>query len=260
MENQDTRDNHDTGQQLRILLIDDSKDNRILVHRFLKGTSHLVDDAENGVQAVNMAAKHPYDLILMDYHMPVMDGVAATKAIRAREQNEGLSPVLIVALTASATKEEVQSCLDAGCDRYLSKPVKKSALLELLDELLAGGAGQDGGAGKPGAPETHDSTAAGSGNAYGFDEADFLTALIPGYLKDKRQDCQKILKAVEDEDFETARLLGHSMRGSGTGYGFDEISKIGGLIEKAAKKKKGDFIRLALKSLNAYLDKTEKDL
>lgn len=117
---------------LSILLADDSKDNRELIHAFLKDTSHRLDDAENGAIAVARLKAGNYDLVLMDVQMPVMDGLEATRTIRAWKQERGLSRTPIVALTASALDEDVRRTLEAGVDMHVSKPVKKAVLMAAI--------------------------------------------------------------------------------------------------------------------------------
>jgi CheY-like chemotaxis protein len=73
-----------------------------------------------------------YDVILMDMHMPRMDGYAATRAIRAWQRDQALPPTRIVALTALALKEEAARIFEAGCDAHITKPVRKATLLDLL--------------------------------------------------------------------------------------------------------------------------------
>src|ERR1700730_5460411 len=91
---------------LNILLTDDSKDNRLLIHAFLKDTGYLVEDAENGAIAVAKLKAGKYDFVLMDIQMPVMDGLEATRAIRDWERERGFSRIPIIALTASALDED----------------------------------------------------------------------------------------------------------------------------------------------------------
>ena len=76
----------------------------------------------------------PYDLVLMDMQMPVMDGYTATRRIREWEQNQSADPALIIALTAYALKDDEQKSLDVGCDLHLTKPIKKAQLLETISE------------------------------------------------------------------------------------------------------------------------------
>jgi two-component system sensor histidine kinase/response regulator len=122
---------------LNILLVDDSMDNRILVHAYLKNTSHQVDDAENGAVAVARLKDGNYDLVLMDIHMPVMDGFETTRAIRDWERDRGLPRTPLLVLSASALDEDVRRSLEAGADRHVSKPINKTILMSAIREIHA---------------------------------------------------------------------------------------------------------------------------
>ncbi|MBI5314936.1 MAG: response regulator [Nitrospirae bacterium] len=117
---------------LRILLVEDSPDNQLLVRSYLKQTSYRLDIADNGAIALERFRTGYYDLILMDMHMPVMDGYEATRAIRVWEREHDLPPTQIIALTALALKEEGVKILEAGCDAHMTKPLRKHTLLEVL--------------------------------------------------------------------------------------------------------------------------------
>jgi len=118
---------------MRILVVEDNVDNRVLIERFLGKTGWQLDAAENGALAVaRFTTDGPYDLVLMDVQMPVMDGYAATRAIRAWEREKGVAPTPIVALTAH-TMEESGKSHDAGCTAFLTKPISKSALLASIE-------------------------------------------------------------------------------------------------------------------------------
>ncbi len=110
----------------------------MLVNAYLKSTPHQVDIAENGEIAVGKFVSGNYDLVFMDMQMPVMDGYAATKAIRKWQDGLGIRPTPIVALTAFALEEEVQKCLAAGCTAHLAKPIKKAQLLDAIKEYAEG--------------------------------------------------------------------------------------------------------------------------
>ena len=124
------------GRAHRILMVDDSADNRLLVRAFLKGTGYEIEEAINGMFAVEKFRAGGYDAILMDMRMPVMDGLEATRAIRQieREQNRVRTP--IVALTASALIEDEQRTHEAGADAHVSKPMRKAVLLQAIAKLL----------------------------------------------------------------------------------------------------------------------------
>ncbi len=117
---------------LRILLVEDSPDNQVLVRSYLKQTPYRLDIANHGAIALELFKNGYYDLILMDMQMPVMDGYEATQAIRAWEREHDLSPTQIIALTALALKEDGIKILDAGCNAHMTKPIKKHTLLEVL--------------------------------------------------------------------------------------------------------------------------------
>jgi CheY-like chemotaxis protein len=120
------------GRSLRILLVEDSPDNQVLIQSYLKQTNHRIDLADNGQIGVAKFQNGHYDLILMDMQMPVMDGLTATRTIRRWEQEQGLPAVQIVALTALALKEESARIFEAGCNAHMTKPLKRTTLLELL--------------------------------------------------------------------------------------------------------------------------------
>jgi signal transduction histidine kinase/DNA-binding response OmpR family regulator len=121
----------------RLLLVEDNADNRLLIKTYLKKEPYDVDEAENGALAVAAFGEQRYDLVLMDVQMPVMDGHAATRAIRDYEREHGRQPVPIIALTAHAVKEDMERSLAAGCTAHLTKPIKKQVLLGALAEHLA---------------------------------------------------------------------------------------------------------------------------
>jgi PAS domain S-box-containing protein len=127
------------ARPLRLLLVEDNEDNRLLIRSFLKKSPHIVTEAENGLEALEAfkSARERFDLILMDMQMPVMDGYTATAAIRNWERDLGLAPTPVVALTAYALKEDADKSLAAGCDGHLTKPIKKAKLLEAIDKYAA---------------------------------------------------------------------------------------------------------------------------
>jgi len=122
------------NRPLRILLVEDSPDNRLLVHAYLRGTPHEVTDAENGEIALEAFRRERFDLVLMDMQMPVMDGFTATRLIREWERDRNAAPTPVVALSANALREEIQRSLDCGCDAYITKPVRKALLLETVSK------------------------------------------------------------------------------------------------------------------------------
>jgi PAS domain S-box-containing protein len=126
------RDNGDSRRSLRILLAEDNRVNQKIAIRLLEKRGHQVVLAENGEEALGALAKRRFDLVLMDVHMPDMDGIKATVAIREKEKSSGLHQP-VIAMTASAMTGDRERFLAAGMDGYLSKPID----LQKLDEVLA---------------------------------------------------------------------------------------------------------------------------
>jgi two-component system sensor histidine kinase/response regulator len=120
---------------MKILLVEDTGDNRLLIEAFLKKSSVEIDEAENGKIAFEKFKKNVYDLVLMDMQMPVMDGYTATKKIRAWEKRVSAEETPVIALTAYALKGDAEKCLDAGCDTHVAKPIKMETLVEVLKEF-----------------------------------------------------------------------------------------------------------------------------
>jgi CheY-like chemotaxis protein len=121
---------------LRILLAEDNFINQKVAENLLEQCGHAVEIAEDGEQAVAMAEREPFDLVLMDVHMPKMDGLAAARAIRRRERGTD-EHLPIIALTADAMKGDRERCLAAGMDAYVAKPIHKDELLTAMQMVLA---------------------------------------------------------------------------------------------------------------------------
>lgn len=114
---------------LKILIVDDADDNRMLLRAYLEGTPHHISEADNGTEALEIYRRQEFDIILMDMQMPGMDGFTTVRKIREFEVQNQRRPAHIWALTAYALKNEIQRSLDAGCERHLTKPLRKQALL-----------------------------------------------------------------------------------------------------------------------------------
>ncbi|MBF0155194.1 MAG: PAS domain S-box protein [Magnetococcales bacterium] len=125
----------ESTRSLRILLAEDADENQILFQIYLNNTRHQLVIVDNGVDVVARVREDPFDLVLMDIQMPKMDGYAATRAIRRWEQEEGLSPLIIIALSAHAVEGKKDESLAAGCDDHLSKPINKKNLLAAIQKV-----------------------------------------------------------------------------------------------------------------------------
>lgn len=120
---------------LRILLAEDNKVNQALATRLLAKHGHQVAVAGNGREALAALEKQEFDLVLMDVQMPVMDGLDAAAAIRSNEKTTG-AHLPIIAMTAHAMKGDCETCLQAGMDGYVSKPVRHQELWRAIEDVM----------------------------------------------------------------------------------------------------------------------------
>lgn len=247
-----TRHRQDAGP-LKVLLAEDSPDNRMLIEAYFKATGYELDAVENGEEAVDKFKSKRYDVVLMDIHMPVMDGYTAVRQIRQWERaNGGHTPV--IALTASAQDEAVRESLAAGCDSHMAKPIRRATLLQAIAEIQSEKPANGSGA-------CAHATSAANGvkkvarNVVEID-AD-LSDLVPGFLAHKREDARTIASAIERGDYATLSQLGHKMKGEGGSYGLDAITIIGAAIEEAALVKDAAAAQRLAADLATFLDTVE---
>ena len=123
----------DLEEPLRLLVVEDVAVNRELIAALLRPFDVAIETAENGEQAIAKVQDQVFDLVLMDVQMPVMDGLTATRAIRALDLPR-LKGLPIIAMTANVLPDQVQKCLDAGMDDHLGKPIEPARLLAVLSE------------------------------------------------------------------------------------------------------------------------------
>ena len=147
-----------------------------------------------------------------------------------------------MALTAHSINTEVKKCLDAGCDVHLAKPVNKATLLKLINDITS-----------------HSSDLEDICNQEKIEihvDPD-LMPLIPEYIEHRREDVIKLMDLLEENSYRDIERCGHSMKGTGAGYGFDMITEIGALIEIAGKEGNRDQIQEGINRLNDYLEKLD---
>jgi signal transduction histidine kinase/DNA-binding response OmpR family regulator len=229
---------------LRILLADDSDDNRFLILSYLKQVNCSIEIAQNGQEAVDKFRNGRFDVVLTDVEMPVMDGYTATREIRRYEREAGIPATPVLALTAHAFADMAEKGREAGFTAHLVKPVRKTTLLEAI-AVHAGLARPAGKAQETAAPEA---------------PADELVVrveqgmedVVPGYLEKRRKDVDLYRQALAAGDFDAVRMLGHKMKGTGAGYGFPVLTEIGGAIEQAALKKDAGSVAAGVDRLAWY--------
>jgi PAS domain S-box-containing protein len=239
-----------------LLLVEDNEGNQKLAARMLERNGFTCDIASDGQQAVEMMAERDYPLVLMDCQMPRLDGFAATAAIRSQQQGKP-TRTPIIAVTAHAMPEDRERCLAAGMDDYVSKPIDELMLISAISRWLLAAEPESGAPAEVSSAATPAASAPTPERKAAVPLADGIEDLVPWYLGNRRNDLAALAKAVSGGDLPAIRVIGHSMKGSGTGYGFPEITEIGRAMETGAVA--GDLaeIRRQMDRLQAYLDHLE---
>lgn len=117
---------------LSILVVDDNETNRLVATKIMENLGHSISTANNGEQALQLLVGQRFDLVLMDCHMPVLDGFEATRRLRQREAEQGLAHQTVIAMTASVLPEEQRRCFVAGMDDFMPKPLRLAAVAQQL--------------------------------------------------------------------------------------------------------------------------------
>jgi CheY-like chemotaxis protein len=125
--------------RIKVLLVEDNYMNKVLVREILKLNGYDIIEAASGTEGLKMLALESPDIVLMDLHLPEMDGITATRIIKADEKN---SHIPVLALTASAMKGEEQKLIDKGFDGYVAKPIDVKKLLEAITESMKAKGGE----------------------------------------------------------------------------------------------------------------------
>ena len=241
---------------VRILIAEDNRVNQQVLLLLLKKLGLRADVVSNGLEAISALNSVPYDLILMDVEMPEMDGIAASKKIL---QEKECIPY-IIALTAYATSEDRQQCLNAGMNDFLTKPININALYKAIQKAISQidwqlGLQDDGRRGALQAQENHQ-------NIDTFDETStveeenlildpqvlnslrefagakaqtIITQIIEQYLEDSPEKLQAIEAAATEQDAEALRKAAHSLRSSSANLGAITVAELCKTVENIAR-------------------------
>lgn len=198
---------------LHVLVAEDNSFNQKLIVRILTQMGHRCTIADNGREAVRYCMEGSFDLILMDVHMPEMDGIEACRHIREYEKNRGIhTPVL--AITAAAMKGDMDACLAAGMDGYLSKPMKSQELKQKMAELLPFRK-IPAGAQQKESPVGENEILNPKCILEQVDEdREVLNELISSFLGNAATTIAQIHESIQREDFHLLRESSHGLKGA----------------------------------------------
>ena len=194
---------------LQVLVVDDYPANRMLMANQLAYLGHRASIAEDGAQALRMWLARGFDVVITDCNMPLLDGYALAKAIRAHERRCGLSRCRVLGVTANALPAERKRCQQAGMDDCLFKPLSLKALAEVLDAPLAARGARD----RDDAGEGSETLDLSSLQRLTGGDAQALRALIDDLLESNRQDLEQLSAYREGDELGGLAELAHRIKG-----------------------------------------------
>ncbi len=247
--------NRFTGRKVRILLVEDNITNQQVALGILNRLGLSADTAANGDEAVRALAIIPYDLVLMDVQMPVMDGFEATRRIRDPHSPALNHRIPIIAMTANAMQEDREKCLAAGMDDYITKPVLPLSLAEALEKWLPAATGSTltgaFGGGKK-VTETANKLPV-------FDKAGMMSRLmndeelalkiIDAFLDDMPRQIEQLRKHIDTDDMAAAGRQAHTIKGASANVGGERLRSAAYTIEQAAKDSDPEKVRATIQEL-----------
>jgi PAS domain S-box-containing protein len=247
----------------RILLVEDGETNRKLISLLLQDAGVEVTTAENGRIGADLALKEPFDLILMDMQMPVMDGYAATTLLR----QEGLTAP-IIALTAHAMKGDEEKCRAAGCSGYVTKPIDADVLVQTVAQALGAVSATPGpiaaGGDPPDADSPHTAPVADRGAPSSASRSQSKGPLLFSTLPTEKPAYREIVeefiprlheqlaamqRAVDSRDLPELARLAHWLKGAGGSVGFPAFTQPAKRLEMVLKDQQCDEIAVAVAEL-----------
>ena len=223
----------------RILIAEDNSTNREVALGMLRRLGLRADAVVNGADAVNALESTPYDLVLMDLRMPVMDGIDATRQIRNTQSAVLNHDIPIVAMTANAMKSHRDSCLAVGMNDFVAKPVSVAVLRDTLKKWLHAGHGAI-----PTAASQLVASRATNCETVVFDptsvrsrlegDGELAQIVFAAFLEDLPRQIQALKQLVTDRDGAGSARQAHSIRGASANVGGESLRKLAAEMEKAA--------------------------
>jgi two-component system, sensor histidine kinase and response regulator len=237
----------------RVLVVEDNLVNQKVAQKFLERLGCSVRVASDGAEAVEITAREPFDLILMDMQMPVMDGLEATRAIRAKESGGARTP--IVALTANVLAGQFQSCLDAGMDDVLAKPLDASRLKDVLDRFVIKAPAAAAPVPLPSQGPSLASPPLDLARLAGLagDDAAFMRELLATFRASAAAVLGELREALQALDRDRLRRSAHKLRGASDNIGATRLRELAALVESEAAALAGEDLQRTVEAIAAEL-------
>jgi two-component system sensor histidine kinase/response regulator len=230
------------SKEIRILLADDNAVNQMVARRAVEKLGYVADVVADGKAAVAAWQTGRYGLVLMDCHMPVLDGFQATRLIRSLETADAHIP--IIALTAHVGGEAADECRRSGMDEHLSKPIDLGRLKECLDRFLSGGESRA-------EPLNYQALLDGLDG-----DEDFVRQLIVLFVEDGRNSLQQISQAVATGDYAILCERAHSLKGASANLLAEATRAAAEKLEHAARESQAEQVPQLAADLRNELQRT----
>ena len=246
----------DRKQQVRVLVVEDNLVNQKIAVRTLGKMGYRADLANNGIEALEALESIPYDLVLMDVHMPNMDGFEATRCIRSSRFPVHNPNVPIIAMTACAMKGDREKCLDAGMDDYLTKPIQPEELAKTIVRWSSPGPA-DGRNYRVRARQAEEPAIFDRAmllNRVNGDE-EIVTEVMEVFLQDVPQQILFLQEAIANGDEMLAVRQAHSIKGAAADVGAVALQEVAFEMEKTAR---GGQLNKAFKLVEAISEEFKK--
>jgi two-component system sensor histidine kinase/response regulator len=230
-------------QGAHALLAEDNEANQMVAMELLSRLGIQLDVAENGRDAIAMAQSAPakYELILMDMQMPELDGLGATRALRADPR---FARIPIIAMTANAMKADLDACLDAGMNDYVTKPVDRRALVETLRRWLpARGTPAEVAPSTAGSPALEGLDVEATLQRLGVDRAS-LDRMLVRFADGQHATLEQLAAAVAAGDHDATAKLAHAVAGAAGNLGADGLRAAAKALEQAGRDRRADLAAL----------------
>jgi two-component system sensor histidine kinase RpfC len=214
-------------EPLHILVGEDNVTNQKVIRTILEYAGHIVDIVDNGNEVLDAIEVSKYDMIILDMHMPEMDGIEAAKALRFMQTGSERLPIIM--LTADATRDAIKSSENAGIDVYLTKPIESEKLLATIASL------------SPRKQKTGKSHSAEKLQTIKYEDldnlaslsksVDFMNNLIQGFMQDTEKLVKQIELAIVQENFSTVQDHSHAIKGSARSIGAVSLAQVASQIQ-----------------------------
>lgn len=205
------------NKNIRILVVDDSKDNLFLIKQMLNHITDQIVFANNGLEACEKISSKDFNFVFMDIQMPIMDGYTAIKKIRKTHPD-----LPVYAVTAHSSIIDEKKCLEAGFNGRITKPINRNKITSALSTAI------------------NLSTLPDDKDLSDSSEKRMVQKLLPAYFNTRVKDLEELKAALKNNDFTSIKKLGHRIKGSAKSYGFPHVGELAHNLEEfAIKEDKG---------------------